>query len=100
MSHDVSKEHVRERRLRRQFDVVFVADPFGSTALQLVRGFLVAYPHTLFGATLAWILPQIQMSLADIMWALFEGIANVWLNGGVAFIIFGYWAVALAFVVE
>ena len=41
-----SQKERRERRLRRQFDVVFVVDPLGSAALKLVRNFLVAYPHS------------------------------------------------------
>ena len=93
-----SQKGRRGRRPQRRFDAVVIPDPLGSVALQFVRGFLAAYLHTLFCVTMAWILPQLQVSIADITWALFEGIAKVWLNGVVVAILFGYWAAALAFV--
>ena len=84
-----SQKGRRERRSQRRYDEVIIPDPFGSIALQFVRGFLAAYLNTLFCVTMAWLLPQLQVSIADITWALFEGIAKVWLNGVVVAILFG-----------
>ena len=98
-------EHSDLSQLSRMLDASCTATTV-EEALSEIKGIMslghnlwaYAYLRTLFCVTMAWLLPQLQVSIADMTWAPFEGIAKVWLNGVVVAILFGYWAAALAFV--